>query len=71
MEYLKDQIVCYLLLFCAVSKGAEKCHRRRSRKIKWKECVKCKMYISVTLLEDTDKWKGLEEGRYGQHYVKT
>jgi len=65
MEYLKDQIVRYLLLFCAVPQGVEKCYRRRSRKFKWKECVRCKMYIFVTLLEDTDKWMGLEEGRYG------
>jgi hypothetical protein len=43
----------------------EKCHRRRRKKIKWKECVKCKMNVSVTLLEDTDRWMGLEEGGYG------
>jgi hypothetical protein len=60
MEYLKDQIVFYLFLFCAVLKGVGKCHRRkRSRKFRWKEYVKCIMYISVTLLEDTGKWMGL------------
>jgi hypothetical protein len=67
IEYLKDQIVLYLFLFCAVLKGVGKCHRRRrmSRKFKRKECVKCLMYISLTLLENTGKWMGLEEGRYG------
>jgi hypothetical protein len=38
--------------------------QEEEKKIKWKECVKCKMYVSVTLLEDSDRWMGLEEGVY-------